>query len=157
MKMKLRKSAGLLMYKIIDDSIEVLLAHLGGPYYKNKDNGYWTIPKGEPDTAEDLLQTAIREFTEETGINPKGSFIPLGSITQKGGKEVYCWAVEGNLPDNYSHKSNLIEIEWPKGSGRKIKIPEIDKIEFFRLREAKNKIKETQIPLIERLEKILTQ
>jgi predicted NUDIX family NTP pyrophosphohydrolase len=156
MKTSCRKSAGLLMYRISEDGIEVLLAHPGGPYYTNKDNGYWTIPKGEPDADEDLFQTAIREFTEETGISPKGRFIPLGSVTQKGGKEVYCWAVEGNLPDNYNHKSNLIEIQWPKGSGRKIKIPEIDKIEFFRLRQAKNKIKETQIPLIERLEKILT-
>lgn len=144
------------MYRISNGKFEVLLAHPGGPYFKNKDEGHWTIPKGEPNEYEkDLLDVAKREFEEETGINPFGNFIELGAITQKGGKTVYAWAVEGIIPDNFVHTCNKIEIEWPPESGKKIIFPEVDRIEFFGTVEAKIKIKESQIPLIERLEKIL--
>ncbi|MCX7877806.1 MAG: NUDIX domain-containing protein [Ignavibacteria bacterium] len=150
-----RISAGILMYRVRNGNVEVLLAHPGGPYFANKDDGYWSVPKGEPDGSEELLSAAIREFTEETGIEPNGEFLELGSITQKGGKEVFCWAVRGDYPENYVHKCNMIDIEWPPRSGKFVKFPEIDRVEFFSLPDAKTKIKQTQIPLLERLEKLI--
>lgn len=113
------------------------------------------MPKGEPDDREDLFEAAKREFTEETGIKPQGTFLELGSIIQKGGKEVFCWAVRGNYPENYIHRSNLIDIEWPPDSGKFVKFPEIDRVEFFGLKEARVKIKPAQIPFLERLEKLI--
>jgi len=139
------------MYRIKDGNIEILLAHPGGPYFAKKDEGHWSIPKGEPDEGEDLLITAIREFKEETGINVSGDFIPLGSIIQKGGKEVFAWAVEGDLPKDFVHECNVIDIEWPPGSDNFEEFPEIDKVGFFELETAKKKIKEAQIPLLEAL------
>jgi predicted NUDIX family NTP pyrophosphohydrolase len=154
--MKSKISAGLIMYRLKDGVLEILLAHPGGPFFKNRDDGYWSIPKGEPDYAEaDLLETAKREFEEETGIKPEGSFIPLESIVQKGGKTVYAWAFENDLPEGFIHKCNWFETEWPPHSGKKMKFLEIDKIEFFAAVKAKRKIKDTQIPLIERLEEKL--
>lgn len=153
--MKKRISAGLLMYRIKENVPEVLLAHPGGPYFAKKDEGHWTIPKGEPDDAEDLLITAMREFKEETGIIPVGEFIPLGSIIQKGGKEVIAWAFEMNLPDGFVHECNLVEIEWPPRSGKFTDFPEVDKVGFFTAEKAKVKIKEAQIPLIVRLQEQL--
>jgi|SRR4030095_11010597 len=149
--MKKRVSAGLLMYRKKGNDVEVLLAHPGGPFFAKKDEGHWTIPKGEPDDAEDLLITARREFEEETGINPEGNFIPLDSIIQKGGKEVFAWAFEGNIPDGFVHKCNTVKIEWPPRSGKIKDFPEVDRVEFFSVELAKLKIKEAQIPLIERL------
>ena len=139
------------MYRIKDGKPEILLAHPGGPYFAKKDEGHWSIPKGEPEMVEDFLMTAIREFREETGLNASGNFIPLGSIIQKGSKEVHAWAVEGDLPKNYVHECNYIDIEWPPGSDNFEEFPEIDKVEFFDIETAKKKIKEAQIPLIERL------
>jgi predicted NUDIX family NTP pyrophosphohydrolase len=153
--MKKPVSAGLLMYHIEKHSLEVLLAHPGGPYFAKKDSGHWTIPKGEPDGSEDLLVAAMREFNEETGIIPAGDFIPLGSIIQKGGKEVFAWAFKGDLPPLFEHLCNFIKIEWPPRSGKYMEFPEVDKVEFFNVSTAKEKIKETQIPLIERLEEHL--
>ncbi|MGH2574292.1 MAG: NUDIX domain-containing protein [Ignavibacteria bacterium] len=150
-----RVSAGLLMYRLRDNGFEVLLAHPGGPFFKNKDDGHWSIPKGEPDENEELLVTAVREFKEETGITPHQNFIPLGTIVQKGGKTVYCWAFEGEYFKDPSFKSNEVEIEWPAHSGKKIKFPEIDKVEFFSVKIARQKIKETQIKFIDRLEEKL--
>jgi predicted NUDIX family NTP pyrophosphohydrolase len=148
-----RVSAGILMFRLTNGGVEVLLAHPGGPFFKNKDNTHWSIPKGEPDEdlGEDLLITAMREFKEETGITPLGNFIELGSITQKGGKEVFAWAVEGTLPEGFVHECNTFEMEWPPRSGKMMEFPEIDKIEFFTIDKAKEKIKEAQIPLIDRL------
>lgn len=148
-----RVSAGILMYRLTNGGVEVLLAHPGGPFFKNKDNTHWSIPKGEPDEdlGEDLLITAMREFKEETGITPLGNFIELGSITQKGGKEVFAWAVEGTLPEGFVHECNTFEMEWPPRSGKMMEFPEIDKIEFFTIDKAKEKIKAAQIPLLERL------
>lgn len=151
-----RISAGLLMYRFKNDILEVLLAHPGGPFFRNKDDGHWSIPKGEPSDEEtDLLETAKREFEEETGIVPKGNFIPLEQITQKGGKTVYAWAFEGTLPDNFVHKCNSFETEWPPHSGKKMQFLEIDKIEFFPAEKAKRKIKDRQAEFIVRLENYL--
>jgi len=131
--------------------LQVLLAHPGGPFYARKDNGYWSVPKGEPDENEQLLDAALREFTEETGLTAEGNFLDLGSIVQKGGKEVFAWAVEGNIPPGHNHTANLVKLELPPHSGKFISFPEIDKIEFFDIETAKIKIKDAQIPLIERL------
>lgn len=144
-------SAGLLMYRIVNNEPEFFLAHPGGPYFHKKDNGHWSIPKGEPDDGEDLLKTALREFKEETGIDPAGEFIELGSITQKGGKVVYAWGFKGDLPENYEHSCNTFFEEWPPKSGRFVKFPEVDKVSFFSEKDAKEKIKSTQIPLIDKL------
>jgi predicted NUDIX family NTP pyrophosphohydrolase len=158
-KGKKRLSAGIMMYRINNGELEVFLVHPGGPYFTKKDEDHWSIPKGEPDEdgSEELLVTAIREFKEETGITPVGDFVPLGSITQKGGKEVHAWAVEGNLPEGYVHECNYFEMEWPPHSGKTEEFPEVDKAEFFTVEEAKKKIKAAQIPLIERLEEIVKE
>jgi predicted NUDIX family NTP pyrophosphohydrolase len=155
MKKGKRISAGLIMYRIANGKLEILLAHPGGPFYVKKDKGYWSIPKGEPDGEEELLEAAIREFEEETGIKPEGKFIELGSITQKGGKEVYAWAFEGYLPLGFEHTCNTFKMEWPPRTGRFQEFKEIDKIEFFDAETAKKKVKDTQIPLIETLERHL--
>ena len=148
-------SAGLLMYRINNKEPEVFLVHPGGPFFKSKDLGAWTIPKGMVEKNEDYLQAAIREFNEETGIKPEGTFQPLGMIKQLSGKIVYAWAIEKNIPANYILKSNLFEMELPKGSGKKVNYPEIDKAEFFTLPEAQQKIIKAQLPFIERLVKYL--
>jgi len=148
-------SAGLLMYRAKDGFLQIFLAHPGGPLYRNKDEGYWSIPKGEPPENEPLLETAIREFEEETGIKPYGSFIELGSIRQKGGKVVYAWAFDsGNDPPHFI-RSNTFEMEWPPKSGRIQSFPEVDRAQFFSLTEARAKLKDAQWPLVERLETIL--
>ena len=149
-------SAGLLMYRIKDGRIEFLLAHPGGPFYRNKDEGAWSIPKGEPDADEDLLLTAQREFEEETGVKPTGPFIPLKPIKQKGGKIVHAWAFEGDC-DPAAIKSNTFTMEWPPKSGRQMEFPEIDRAEFFDLATARMKIKARQEALIEELAEILKQ
>jgi predicted NUDIX family NTP pyrophosphohydrolase len=151
-----RISAGLLMYRSKEGAIQVLLAHPGGPFFSNKDQGSWSIPKGEPDADEDLLVTAQREFEEETGMKPTGPFIPLMPIKQKGGKIVHAWAFEGDC-DPSSLQSNTFTMEWPPKSGRQTEFPEIDRAEFFDLAMARNKIKAGQEALIEELEAILVQ
>ncbi len=148
-----RLSAGLLMYRIKNGRIEVLLAHPGGPYFVNKDDGAWTIPKGEPDTGEDLLVTAQREFEEETGIQPTSPFLPLQPIQQKGGKVVHAWAFEGDC-DPAAIKSNSFTMEWPPKSGKQQEFPEIDRAEWFDLKTARTKIKAGQQALIEELESL---
>ncbi|MEI8375618.1 MAG: NUDIX domain-containing protein [Planctomycetota bacterium] len=145
-----RLSAGLLMYRIKGGVLRVLLAHPGGPYFVNKDDGAWTIPKGEPDTDEDLLVTAQREFEEETGVKPTGPFLPLKPIKQKGGKIVHAWAFEGDC-DPAASKSNTFKIEWPPKSGKQMEFPEIDRTEWFDLAMARKKIKAGQEGLIEEL------
>ena len=151
-----RLSAGLLMYRIKDGGIQVLLAHPGGPFFQNKDDGAWSIPKGEPDADEDLLLTAQREFEEETGIKPTGPFVPLNPIQQKGGKVVHAWAFEGDC-DTAAIKSNTFTMEWPPKSERQMEFPEIDRAEFFDLDTAKTKIKAGQEALIEELATILNR
>jgi len=152
------------LYRRIDGPLEVLLAHPGGPFFVNKDEGHWTIPKGEIDEGEggggaehgaSLLAVARREFAEETGNEaPAGTGIPLGSIVQKGGKVVHAWAFEGDL-DPASAQSNTFELAWPPGSGRMTSFLEIDRVAWFDLAEATRRVKPTQIPLLERLEAVL--
>jgi predicted NUDIX family NTP pyrophosphohydrolase len=149
-----RISAGLLMYRIEDGVVEVLLAHPGGPYFVNKDDGEWSIPKGEPEPDEDLLLTAQREFEEETGLKPVGPYIPLKPTEQKGGKIVHAWAFEGDF-DPTAFKSNTFTMEWPPHSGRQQEFPEIDRAEFFDLATARKKIKAGQEKLIEELEAVV--
>jgi predicted NUDIX family NTP pyrophosphohydrolase len=148
--MTINISAGLLMYSR-KNSLKVFLVHPGGPYFMKKDDDYWGIPKGLTEEDEDHLQAAVREFEEETGIKPNGEFIPLGSIVQKGGKVVYAWAFECTDDAPIKITSNTCEIEWPPGSGRKITIPEVDKGEFFTIKEAKVKMKKAQQEFLNRL------
>jgi predicted NUDIX family NTP pyrophosphohydrolase len=147
-----RLSAGLLMYRIREGAVEVLLAHPGGPFFRNKDEGAWSIPKGEPDAGEDLLATAQREFEEETGVKPHGPFMPLQPIQQKGGKIVHAWAFAGDC-DPAAVKSNTFTMEWPPRSGRLAEFPEMDRAEFFDLDTAVKKIKAGQEALIDELKK----
>jgi predicted NUDIX family NTP pyrophosphohydrolase len=146
-----RISAGLLMFRKKEGNIEVLLVHPGGPYFQKKDEGVWTIPKGEAGEGEDLLSRAKTEFEEELGIIPSGNWIELGSVKQKGGKVVYTWAFENDLSSDFQPKSNTFELEWPPRSGKQQTFPEIDKAAFFPIEEAKRKINVAQIVLLDRL------
>ncbi|MCL5028109.1 MAG: NUDIX domain-containing protein [Bacteroidetes bacterium] len=148
-------SAGLLMYSFKNNELKVFLVHPGGPYYVNKDDGYWGIPKGLSEKNEELLYTAIREFKEETGITPHGDFIPLSLVKQKNGKTVYAWAFQTENDNQLHLSSNTFEMEWPPHSGVKKQFPEIDKGEFFTIDEAKNKILEAQREFITKLERHL--
>ena len=141
------------MFRRTDNQLEVLLAHPGGPFFVRKDDGVWTIPKGEAAPGEDLLTRAQIEFEEEVGIRPENErgWIELGSIKQKGGKIVHAWAFEGDLPESFECKSNLFEMEWPPRSGRRKKFPEVDQACFFSEKVARQKIKPTQVPLLDRL------
>ncbi|MCX5898185.1 MAG: NUDIX domain-containing protein [Proteobacteria bacterium] len=150
-------SAGILMYRFQNGKLQVLLAHPGGPFYKNKDNGFWTIPKGEIAADEVALDAAIREFTEETGITPQGDFIFLGSVKQKSGKTVHAWAFAGDWDETEPVKSNTFELEWPPHSGIKQLFPEIDRALFFSVPEALEKINEAQREFIIRLEKLMKE
>jgi predicted NUDIX family NTP pyrophosphohydrolase len=150
-----RISAGLVMYRRRGKELEFFLAHPGGPFSAKKDDGYWTIPKGESNRDEPLLEVAQREFREETGLEPRGPFIELGSIQQKGGKWVHAWAFEGDCSGPIS--SNTYEMEWPPDSGQIRDFPEVDRAEFFPLADARRKIKERQFPLLERLAAALSQ
>ena len=145
-----KKSAGILLFRKSDKTLEVFLVHPGGPFWIKKDEGAWSIPKGEFDDNESPLDAAKREFEEETGIKISGDFIELKPVKQKSGKIVYAWAVEGNI-DPAKIKSNEFEIEWPPKSGKMKTFPEIDKAAWFDLNEAKKKIIEAQSPLIDEL------
>ena len=128
------------MYRIQDGKLQVLLAHPGGPLFKNKDEDAWTIPKGEIEPGEDLLEAAKREFQVETGVMPTGPFTVLTPIKQKGGKIVHAWAFRGDC-DPGAIVSNIFTLEWPVRSGRLLEFPEIDRAEFFDVAEASRKIK----------------
>jgi predicted NUDIX family NTP pyrophosphohydrolase len=146
-----RISAGLLMYRFRNGHLEVFLAHPGGPLFRKKDYGHWTIPKGEIQPDEQLLTTAQREFQEEVGMEPHGEFLPLGWIRQKGGKIVHAWGFAGEWDASSQHVCNTFKMEWPPGSGRFQQFPEIDRVGFFSLREAHEKLKDTQRPFLDRL------
>jgi predicted NUDIX family NTP pyrophosphohydrolase len=149
-------SAGLLMFRRPKiDIVEFLLVHPGGPFWKNKDDSAWSIPKGEGKPDEDLLARAQIEFEEEVGIKPEGNWLPLGSITQKGGKTVHAWAFEGDLPQNFQLKSNTFQIEFPPGSGNFREFPEVDRAEFFPEEIVQRKINPAQIPFLDRLIEII--
>ena len=145
-----KRSAGLLLYRRRKTGLEVFLVHPGGPYWKDRDLGAWTVPKGEYLEGELPLEAAKREFQEETGFVAGADFIDLGWIKQKGGKIVTAWAFEGDC-NPAELISNRCEVEWPSGSGRLIEIPEVDRGAWFSIDEAKERIKLTQIPLLERL------
>lgn len=147
-----RRSAGLLLYRNTPDAgLEVLLAHPGGPVWAKRDEGAWTVPKGEFHEGEAAWDVARREFEEETGhLPPDGEPIELGEIRQKGGKVVEAWALEGDLDPATAH-SNTFPFQWPPRSGTWITIPEIDRVEWFTPDEARQRIKDTQIPFIDRL------
>ncbi len=148
-----RTSAGLLMFRRRNNQLEVLLAHPGGPFFARKDDGVWTIPKGEAASGEDLLTRAQVEFEEEVGFRPEGvlDWIALGWIKQKGGKIVHAWAFEGDLPESFECNSNLFEMEWPPHSGKYKAFPEVDQACFFLEEVARRKIKPTQVPFFDRL------
>jgi len=143
------------MFRRKGGALEFLLAHPGGPFFARKDEGAWTIPKGEAAPDEDLLTRAQIEFEEELGIRPHGDWIELGSIKQKGGKTVHAWAFEGDLFDSFEVKSNTFEIEWPPRSGKLKQFPEIDHAEFFAAEVARRKINPAQIILLDRLAEAL--
>jgi len=147
---KINTSAGLLLYKFQALEIYFFLVHPGGPYFTKKDEGSWTILKGEIDMNEDELDAAKREFIEETGYLPGGNFIALNSIQQKGGKIVKCWAIEGDI-DPAKLVSNTFEMEWPPKSGKMQTYPEIDRGAWFTFAEAKKKINERQISFLEQV------
>jgi predicted NUDIX family NTP pyrophosphohydrolase len=141
------------MFRRQRGAFEVLLAHPGGPFFTRKDDGAWTIPKGEAAPGEDLLTRAQIEFEEEVGFRPENvqHWIELGWIKQKGGKIVHAWAFEGDLPESFECRSNLFELEWPAHSGKYQKFPEVDQACFFSEEVARRKIKQSQVPLLDRL------
>jgi len=145
-----KQSAGILLYRKNDALLQVFLVHPGGPFFKNKDLGSWSVPKGEFLDGEDPLIAAKREFLEETGQFIDGNFIPLNPVTLKSGKLVYAWAVEGDI-DHETILSNLFEIEWPPKSGEKQSFPEIDRAGWFDIETAKLKINIGQIGFLENL------
>jgi len=149
-----RNSAGILVYRFENNVLKVFLVHPGGPFWKNKEAGAWTIPKGEFAEDESPLEAAVREVKEETGHVISGNFIELGSIRQKNGKRVFAWAIEGDLDAN-NITSNHFEIEWPPRSGKKASFPEVDRAAWFSLADAKEKILPSQWPLLEELRSLL--
>ncbi len=151
-----KQSAGILLYRIATGRVEVLLVHPGGPFWAKKDDGAWSIPKGEFADGEQALEAAKREFTEETSFSIEGTFIPLNPVRQPGGKTVYAWAVEGDL-DAEAIRSNTFSIEWPKGTGKRKSYPEVDRADWFDLNTAKIKILKGQVGLLEQLSRKLSQ
>jgi predicted NUDIX family NTP pyrophosphohydrolase len=152
--LKNKTSAGLLLFHR-REVVEVLLVHPGGPFWQRKDDGAWMLPKGEVQDGEDLLATARREFFEETGHEPQGTALSLGSLRQAGGKLVHAWAVEDDW-DPQRLVSNTFEMEWPPKSGRTETFPEVDAATWFGLEAARRKILKSQAQFIDRLEKVLS-
>ena len=144
------------MYRRAGVGLEVLLVHPGGPYWRKKDDGAWSIPKGELEAGEEAEVAARREFTEETGVALSGLLDRLGEIRQRGGKRVIAFAVEGDV-DVRTIRSNTFEIEWPPKGGRMQSFPEIDRAEWFDLPSAHAKILQGQRPLLDRLAALVTQ
>jgi predicted NUDIX family NTP pyrophosphohydrolase len=149
-------SAGILLFRRREGLLEVFLAHPGGPFWRGRDAGAWTIPKGLVGEGEPLLEAARRELREETGLAPDGPFLPLGSIRQKAGKTVHAWACEGDA-DPSTVTSNTTTIEWPRGSGRRLTYPEVDRCAWFALAEARDKLNPAQSELLGRLEAALQE
>lgn len=143
-------SAGLLLFRRGPGGVEVFLAHPGGPFWARRDTGAWTVPKGLVEEGEDALAAAIREFEEETGIVPRAPWLELGEVRQKAGKRVRAWAWEGDA-DPDAIVSNTSRVEWPRGSGRWITFPEVDRCAWLSPAAAREKINPAQAELIDRL------
>jgi predicted NUDIX family NTP pyrophosphohydrolase len=156
--MAARVSAGILLYRIVDGVPQVFLVHPGGPFWTRKDDGAWTIPKGEveseDDSSADLLATARREFAEETGTHVDGAFLPLAPIRQKSGKRVHAWALAGDI-DASAIVSNTFTLEWPPRSGALRTYPEVDRGAWFSLEEARRKLLPAQCAFIDELQALL--
>ena len=152
-------SAGLLLYRKRAGHLEVFLIHPGGPFWARKDQGVWSIPKGEINPGEELLKAAMREFSEEIGMfpDPQKKFLPLGEIKQKGGKIVHAWAFEGDLDPQHKIAGGQFTMEWPPRSGKMAAFPEVDRGQFFTIPAAREKLIEAQHPFIERLMQGLTE
>ncbi|MBS1502328.1 MAG: NUDIX domain-containing protein [Bacteroidetes bacterium] len=150
----MKQSAGILLYRFQNNQLEVFLVHPGGPFFRNKDAGGWTIPKGEFGDDEKPLVAAKREFKEETGKGITGKFIELSPVRLKSGKKIYAWAVEGDI-DHETITSNLFEIEWPPRSGKKQLFSEVDKAAWFDTDTARLKANPAQSGLIDQLERLL--
>lgn len=151
-------SAGILLFRRSAGRLQVLLAHPGGPFWAGRDSGAWTIPKGIAETGEELAAVAMREFAEETGFDlpsiafdPGRALIELGTVTLKSGKVIHGWAVEGDLDPDLAH-SNEAEIEWPVRSGRRMLVPEVDRVAWFEPEEGRRRLHPAQAPFIDRLE-----
>ena len=149
-----KKSAGILLYRFNQKQLQCFLVHPGGPYFRNKDKGVWSIPKGELDDSEEPLAAAIREFEEETGKKVEGPFIPLTPIRQKSGKQVHAWAAKGEF-DPAALKCNTFRIEWPPNSGKFGEFPEADRGEWFTIDLASEKILPAQVELLKELEALV--
>jgi predicted NUDIX family NTP pyrophosphohydrolase len=145
-----KESAGLVMYRVLSGRLEFLLVHPGGPFWKNKDAGAWSIPKGELEPGEEPFAAAQREFEEELGFKPSGPFIALAPVRQKSGKLVRAWAFEGNC-DPAAITCNTFEMEWPPRSGRLQQFPEVDRAGFFDFGQAAERINPGQLPLLHEL------
>ena len=150
----MRSSAGILIYREAPE-IQVLLVHPGGPFWKNKDAGAWTIPKGEFDTDEEPLTAAVRELKEEAGLTVDGEFAELGTTRMKSGKTIHAWAISAD-PSLAKFESNTFELEWPPKSGKMIQVPEVDKIEWYSLPNARLQLNPAQVIFIDRLEEMLS-
>jgi predicted NUDIX family NTP pyrophosphohydrolase len=149
----MKQSAGLVLYRLRRGLVEVLLVHPGGPFWQRKDEGAWSVPKGEAEPDEDLLGRARQELTEETGCIAEGEFRPLAPVRQAGGKMVYAWAVEGDC-DVSAIKSNTFHLEWPPRSGKMREFPEVDRAEWFDLTTARRKINKAQRSFLDELERV---
>jgi len=143
-------SAGLLMFRRCGADLQVFLVHPGGPFWKKKDHGAWSIPKGEYEKGEDPLDAAKREFEEETGIKPEGEFIALDQMKQPSGKVITAWAFEGDCSPK-ALRSNTFSMEWPPKSGRKQEFPEVDRADWFTLDDARKRIVKGQIGFLDQL------
>jgi predicted NUDIX family NTP pyrophosphohydrolase len=149
-----KKSSGLLLFRTVAGRLEVLLVHPGGPFWAKRDDGTWSIPKGEFDDDEDPLSAAKREFEEEVGIIPTGEFIRLEPLRQPSGKLVYAWAANADF-DPATLRSNTFSMERPPKSGRRQEFPEIDQAAWFTSDAAKHKLLKGQVPFIEQLQELL--
>jgi predicted NUDIX family NTP pyrophosphohydrolase len=149
-------SAGLVMYRQRSTQLEVLLVHLGGPFWAKKDAGAWFVPKGEINPGEDELAAAKREFAEETGLQPAGTFLPLGSVKHKSGKTVLAWAFEGDC-DPSALRSNTFQMEWPPRSGKTKEFPEIDRADFFTIDAAREKMHPAEFAFLPCLADLLSR
>jgi predicted NUDIX family NTP pyrophosphohydrolase len=149
-RMKQNLAAGLLMWRETDGNAEYFLVHPGGPFFKSKDVGVWSIPKGIPEEGEGLLDTAQREFFEETGIHPSPPFRDIGSVRQKGGKLVHAWMFSGAWDPQTGIKCNTFALEWPPRSGKIVNFPEVDRARWMDYHEATRMINSAQIPFLEK-------